>query len=49
MPGESVTFDSGASTGDPTGFQWDFDGDAHRRLDGSEPNLDVPDRRGRSP
>jgi hypothetical protein len=23
-----VSFDSSSSTGDPTGFQWDFDGDA---------------------
>ena len=28
LPGGSVSFDSSASTGDPTGFQWDFDGDA---------------------
>jgi Flp pilus assembly protein TadG len=28
LPGGSVSFDSSSSTGDPTGFQWDFDGDA---------------------
>jgi PKD repeat protein len=36
VPGESVTFDSSASTGDPTGFQWDFDGDAI--VDSTDPN-----------
>jgi PKD repeat protein len=35
-PGESVDFDSSASTGDPTGFQWDFDGDAF--VDSTDPN-----------
>jgi PKD repeat protein len=36
LPGESVTFDSSASTNDPTGFQWDFDGDAF--VDSTDPN-----------
>lgn len=35
-PGESVTFDPSASTGDPTGFQWDFDGDDF--VDSTDPN-----------
>jgi PKD repeat protein len=35
-PGQSVTFDSSLSTGDPTGFQWDFDGDA--MVDSTDPN-----------
>ena len=34
--GQSVNFDSSASTGDPTGFQWDFDGDAI--VDSTDPN-----------
>jgi PKD repeat protein len=29
MEGETVDFDSTGSTGDPTGWQWDFDGDAY--------------------
>ena len=36
LPGGSVSFDSSASTGDPTGFQWDFDGDAF--VDSTDPN-----------
>ena len=27
-PGQSVSFDSTSSTGEPTGWQWDFNGDA---------------------
>ncbi|HEX5014456.1 MAG TPA: TadE/TadG family type IV pilus assembly protein [Candidatus Limnocylindrales bacterium] len=36
LPGGSVSFDSSASLGDPTGFQWDFDGDAF--VDSTEAN-----------
>jgi hypothetical protein len=35
-PGMFVDFDSSASTGNPTGFQWDFDGDG--MVDSVEPN-----------
>ena len=35
-PGMFVTFDSSASTGNPTGFQWDFNGDGI--VDSIEPN-----------
>jgi PKD repeat protein len=35
-PGMFVDFDSSASTGSPTGFQWDFDGDGI--VDSIEPN-----------
>lgn len=36
LPGGTVSFDSTASTGDPTGWQWDFDGDAY--VDSTEQN-----------
>jgi len=36
LPGGSVSFDSSASLGDPTGWQWDFDGDAF--VDSTDPN-----------
>jgi Flp pilus assembly protein TadG len=35
-PGLTVSFDSSASTGDPTGFQWDLDGDGI--VDSTDPN-----------